>query len=119
MPRTNQTSRKSTGGIVPRAAFALFATNDSLDSADDGNSYNSDASDNSRAGSADGDTVESAEGRNDNIGLADDNASHEVSLCYVFCDFSMITCLHHSGLLLHMHEWWESLLVREVHARHL
>jgi hypothetical protein len=61
MPRTNQTSCKSTGGIVPRAAFALFAINDSLNSADDGNSYNSDASDNSRAGSADSDTVESAE----------------------------------------------------------
>jgi hypothetical protein len=99
MPRTQQSSRKSTGGIAPRASFAVNApiSTGAIELARDDGSIGS-------AGSANGDVSEANEG-------------HEVSISNI-C-LVMLTYFPNSGLLLHLHKWWDSLPMREVHARRL
>ena len=103
MPRTKQSSRKSTGGIAPRAAFAVNApiSTGAIELASDDGSVGS-------AGSANGDG-------SDEVRLA--NEGHEVSISYT-C-LVTLTYFPNSGLLLHLHKWRHCLLVREVHARRL
>ena len=103
MARTKQGSRKSTGGIAPRAPFAVSAPppTNAIELARDDGSVGS-------AGLVNGDASDE---------VCSANEGHEVSISNIY--FVLLNCFPNSGLLLYLHKWRHCLLVLEVHVRRL
>lgn len=108
MARTKQSSRKSTGGIAPRASFALVSIDSASDNDDNDGSAGSTIDDND--GSADYHVLDESDSAKDDDG-------HEVSIHNIY--IVVLTYFLKSGVLLHLHEWRYRLLVSEVYARRM
>ena len=89
MPRTKQTSRKSTGGTVPRAAFAINnPSNADCEGADDNEGATIGSVDDHAVvaiGPADDNIVSSDEVRSVNNHAANDDHEVRVSMRVLFC----------------------------------